>query len=90
MPCLVARKATIGEHKEAGTARIFLYHRKLLEINLAVMPCSSARKAAIGEHLPAGVARFPAYFRNNALWGRNLLGYDRRERQFFHHLYCMM
>ena len=37
---------------------IFLYHRKLLKPDLAVMPCLSARKAEIGELGDAGTARF--------------------------------
>ena len=68
MPCLAARKDAIGEPGDAGTARrrasscgrcpLFLYHRKLLRMDLAVLPRLVARKATIGEHKEAGTARF--------------------------------
>ena len=51
----------------------FLCHRKLREINLAVMPCSSVRKATIGEHRAAGTARFFAKF-NIPINGRSFRG----------------
>ncbi len=37
---------------------VFLFHRKLLKINLAVLHYFYASKTWVGEQFPAGVARF--------------------------------
>jgi len=38
--------------------KIFLFHRKLRKMDLAVLHCLDTSKTWIGKQLPAGVARF--------------------------------
>ena len=44
--------------REIAHGGVFLYHRKLRKIGLAVLPRLASRKATIGEQRDAGTARF--------------------------------